>query len=272
MVGSGNIDSGWFFDNVVTNKEAYLGFCLTGSGDNARVGSGNRTTTVYSNDFLNKDIKAAICMSWGSHHGDWDHSQNLLRAPLTSSTSGLACSMYAYNPSGTLHTMGLGGTLGEAIRLKQNNTTTYAQYNPGDSGGVHIALMGDPTIRLFAAKPPSALAIAADSNHHPVLSWQASADSPVLGYYVYRAADPNGPLHAFDARSRYPDHLDRQQHLVRDIHLPGQGREVGNNRQRDLRQYQPGYFRAPSPPRQTPPARWSSARHAIARTRELPRP
>lgn len=193
LVGSDNLHTGWFFNKLVTDKEGYLGFSLTGSGDNARVGSGNRTTTVYSRDFLNQDIKTAICMSWGSHHGDWDHSQNLLRAPLTSSTSGLA-SMYAYNPSGNLHTMGLGGTLGETIRLKQNNTTTYSQYQPTDSGGVHIALMGDPTIRLFAVKPPSALSIIADSNHHPVLSWQASADSPLLGYYVYRAADASGPF------------------------------------------------------------------------------
>ncbi|MCX7044313.1 MAG: IPT/TIG domain-containing protein [Candidatus Sumerlaeota bacterium] len=193
LVGAGNLITGWFYDKLVTNNEAYLGFCLTGSGDNARVGSGNRTTTVYSNDFLNKDIKATFCMSWGSHHGDWDHGSNLLRAPLTSANYGLA-SMYAFNPSGYLHTLGLGGDFGEAIRLKQNNTTTYSQYDPSHSGGVHIALMGDPTLRLFAVKPPSALTVSKDGNHHPMLSWQASTDSSLLGYYVYRSTDRNGPF------------------------------------------------------------------------------
>lgn len=193
LVGPGNLDSGWFYNKLVTNAEAYLGFCLTGSGDNARVGSGNRTTTVYSGDFLNTDIKAAFCMSWGSHHGDWDHSQNLLRAPLTSSTFGLT-SIYGYYPSSYLHTLGIGGTFGEAIRLKQNNTTTYAQYDASHSGGVHIALMGDPTLRLFAVKPPSALNIGKDSDNHPVLSWHASTDSALVGYYVYRGADRNGPF------------------------------------------------------------------------------
>jgi hypothetical protein len=193
LVGSGNLDNGWFYPKLVTNNEAYLGFNLTGSGDNARVGSGNRTTTVYSNDYLNKDIKTLFCMSWGSHHGDWDHPQNLLRAPLTSSTFGLA-SISAFNPSGNLHTLGIGGTFGEAIRLKQNNTTTYSQYNANDSGGIHIALMGDPTLRLFAVTPPSELTITKDGNNHPLLSWQASKDDALLGYYVYRSADKNGPF------------------------------------------------------------------------------
>ncbi len=193
LVGAGNLDSGWFYPKLVTNKEAYLGLCVTGSGDNGRVGSGDRTTTVYSRDFTNADIKVAFCTTWGSHHGDWDHPQNLLRAPLTSSSSGLT-NVYGYFPSGYMHTMGLGGTVGEAIRLKQNNTATYAQYDPGNSGGVHIALMGDPTLRLFAVSPPSALTITKDGKDHPVLAWQASTDNALLGYYVYRGSNPNGPF------------------------------------------------------------------------------
>lgn len=187
IVGAGNVMSGSFLKQIITNKAEYLGFALTGAGNNG--GSAD----VKTEHFYRSDPKVAFYMTYGSHHGDWDHAGNLLRAPLGSATSGLA-NMYGYFPSSHLHTLGLGGTFGEVIRLKQNNTTTYGQYDPNFSGGVHIALMGDPTLRLFAVSPPSALTITTDGDRHPVLAWHASTDSPQVRYYVYRAADKDGPF------------------------------------------------------------------------------
>ena len=193
LVGASNLVSGYFHQEFVTSKQAYLGFCVTGSGDNQRIGPGATAATMFSEDYATNAINLVFSMSFGSHHGDWDKVRNLLRAPLASSTNGLA-SVYGLRPSCYLHTLGLGGTFGETIRLKQNNTTTYPLYDSSQSGGIHIALMGDPTLRLFTVKPPSALITSKDGNNHPVLSWQASTDSPLLGYYVYRGADPNGPF------------------------------------------------------------------------------
>jgi hypothetical protein len=58
---------------------------------------------------------------------------------------------------------------------------------------VHIALMGDPTLRLQYVAPPSALdaiEVAGDVE----LTWEASPDAGILGYNVYRSADPGGPF------------------------------------------------------------------------------
>lgn len=187
LVGPGNVDSGEFQTSLIANNEEYLGFAVVGGGDN------DRTNDVYSNDFYKSDPKAAFYMTFGSHHGDWDQRRNLLRAPLGTATCGLT-NMYGFYPSAYLHSLGVGGTFGEAIRLRQNNTTTYEQYDAQNSGGVHIALMGDPTLRLFAVMPPSALSLSKDGGNHPVLSWQASSDAALLGYYVYRAADAAGPF------------------------------------------------------------------------------
>jgi len=52
--------------------------------------------------------------------------------------------------------------------------------------------MGDPTLRMHPVQPANALT--AWTNVASVqLSWTASYDS-VLGYHVYRAADPSGPF------------------------------------------------------------------------------
>jgi hypothetical protein len=58
---------------------------------------------------------------------------------------------------------------------------------------VHIALMGDPTLRLQYVAPPSALD-AIDVAGDVELTWEASPDAGILGYNVYRSADPGGPF------------------------------------------------------------------------------
>lgn len=141
---------------------------------------------------------------FGSHFCDWDYANNILRAPLCT-TTGLM-SIYSSYPHWLLHRMALGGTTGEAARLTQNNrflntpddvTPTFGPsiYLPQTSkaGGTHITLMGDPTLRLLAVAPPTALTMTKNDRDYPVLSWTASADA-TLGYHIYRAARADGPF------------------------------------------------------------------------------
>jgi hypothetical protein len=90
--------------------------------------------------------------------------------------------------------MALGETIGFSTRLTQNNgplglyrnqTNTYA-------GLVHIALMGDPTLRMHPVMPAVNLAGVASSSGIQ-LNWSGSLDQ-VIGYNVYRATDPSGPF------------------------------------------------------------------------------
>lgn len=186
IVGTQNVVSGSFRANILTKQEEYLAVCLLGGGTNDRCGD------VYSSLWAKEDPKAMVVMSWGSNFIDWDQSSNVLRAPLLSSTYGLISLSFSW-PYCYLHTIGLGGTFGEASLLKQNNATSYQPYDPF-VGGVHSPLLGDPTLRLFAVKPPAALTTSIDASSHPVLSWQASTDIALLGYHVYRAADSGGPF------------------------------------------------------------------------------
>lgn len=137
-------------------------------------------------DFAGKPTKAVFTLLFGSYFGDWDTRDNLLRAPLAAETHGLVA-VWAGRPHWFLHPMGLGETIGYCARLTQNNRGTY-QPTGTFAGGVHVALMGDPTLRLHMVAPPSEPKLEGGK-----LTWTASPD-PGATYHVYHAADGKGPF------------------------------------------------------------------------------
>jgi len=144
-------------------------------------------------DFVGGDIRAVFVMLFGSWCGDWDNQDNIVRSVLATPTYGLV-SIYTGVPHWFLHPMGLGETVGYCARLTQNNTAPglyQTQVNPC-ANMVHIALMGDPTLRLNPVAPPASLTGAPDTGR-VALTWTASPDPQILGYLVYRSASVNGP-------------------------------------------------------------------------------
>ena len=86
--------------------------------------------------------------------------------------------------------MALGGTIGQSARLTQNNRGLYVPTG-GFTHGIHVALMGDPTLRLHMVAPPSAVKRTVDGSKVRV-TWQASADAGAT-YHVYSASEEKGP-------------------------------------------------------------------------------
>jgi hypothetical protein len=140
--------------------------------------------------FASAESRAVFTGLFGSYMGDWDRSDSLLRAPLANAGAGLAA-IWAGRPFWYLHAMGLGHTIGFCTRTTQNNLTLY----PPNSAarGVHVALMGDPTLRLHPITPPSDLAAVRRGARVVDLAWTDSVE-PVAGYHVYRGVDPAGPF------------------------------------------------------------------------------
>jgi hypothetical protein len=130
-------------------------------------------------------------MFFGSRFGDWDSQNNFLRASLATPTYTLT-SAWAARPNWFFHHMALGETIGFSTRLTQNNNNVLYD-GSFCSHGVHIALMGDPTLRMHPVAPPSALLIATNSSGGVDLNWNASPDA-VTGYHVYRASTASGPF------------------------------------------------------------------------------
>ena len=135
-------------------------------------------------------------MLFGSYFGDWDVQNNFLRAPLASKTHALT-NFWAGRPHWHVHHMALGETIGYGARLSQNNGTLYTA---GFSARrVHVALMGDPSLRMHILTPPSNFQTALVNDSSVIsLSWKAATDT-VIGYYVYRMADSSGAYELMDS-------------------------------------------------------------------------
>jgi hypothetical protein len=141
-------------------------------------------------DFAANPNNSIFSMLFGSYFGDWNVQDNLLRAPLCANPPSLT-DCWAGRPNWFFHHMALGENIGYSARLSQNNTNVYLPQNYG-AGFVHVALMGDPSLRTDYIKPPAALTITAPFHSGAVLNWTASPDAGVIGYYVYRTDSQYG--------------------------------------------------------------------------------
>lgn len=133
-------------------------------------------------DFATDTAHTVFTLLAGSYFGDWDSRGNFLRAPL----GGVSlASAWGGIPKWYLHHMGMGQTIGFGTRITQNNVDEYynGQFNFSQNS-IHIALMGDPTLRARNMPPVSNLV--ATSNANVVsLSWD-KAEGDFEGYFVYR--------------------------------------------------------------------------------------
>jgi len=81
--------------------------------------------------------------------------------------------------------MAMGENIGYDVRLTQNNSSLY--YTNYGGRFVHIALMGDPTLRNDIVAPVSNV-VATSTGNNATITWTASADT-VLGYNIYMKND-----------------------------------------------------------------------------------
>ena len=142
---------------------------------------------AWSVDIVDQDAKAVFVMMFGSWMGEWDSTDNLMRTVLATKSLGLTCS-WSGRPHWFYHHMGLGEPIGYSTRLTMNNNGLYQNQANNQARGVHIALMGDPTLRMHQVAPPSNVTLSGNA-----LTWAASTES-VAGYHVYRAPTAAGPF------------------------------------------------------------------------------
>ncbi|MBK9744011.1 MAG: hypothetical protein IPO94_14115 [Saprospiraceae bacterium] len=133
ILGSENIITGSFRDSLKSNS--YL-FAYGAGGGSYVSAQGITNSTEVASDSL----QAVFTILWGSYFGDWDVTNNLMRAVLGSGTV-LATS---WSSQQTLYHFGLGSTIG---RVNANNQTIP------NSANNFISLLGDPTLRMQYVKP-----------------------------------------------------------------------------------------------------------------------
>ncbi len=140
--------------------------------------SGVGTTNAIAEDSLQGVFSALF----GSYFGDWDASNNLMRATLAQGTILTNC--WSGRPHWYFHHMGLGENIGYSTKVSMNNTTTRYFTPLGFLARFSgMGLMGDPSLRMYVLTPPSNL-VATFDGEDMQLEWTASTD-PGVGYYVY---------------------------------------------------------------------------------------
>ncbi len=134
-------------------------------------------------------------MSMGSYFGDWDNEDNFLRAMITSGNA--LAHMWCGIPNWFLHPMAMGEPIGYcALRTMNNTNGDYSLQNGGFQGAqvgrTHVALMGDPTLRMRYVAPPTAVEVT-NEQWFVQLRWSPSP-STIVGYHIYRIDEANGSI------------------------------------------------------------------------------
>ncbi|MCP4088485.1 MAG: hypothetical protein GY746_01640 [Gammaproteobacteria bacterium] len=180
MFGASNVFALDYFSTMTNNSYLWSYGCGGGTYTSAG-GIGN------TGNFASDSVQTIFTVLFGSYFGDWDCQNNFMRAPLASSSPALLC-FWAGRPNWYFHHMALGDHMGFSTRLSQNNASLY--YAGASARNIHVALMGDPTLRMHVVGPPEGL-FAGEACESINLNWLASSDT-VLGYNIYRSDSLNG--------------------------------------------------------------------------------
>jgi hypothetical protein len=194
--GANNIDStstmGTWTPTLKSTPYLWAYGCGAGSFTSvAGLGNSDSYYDVTTPELYTNDVKAAFTLLFGSWLGDFDAKDNIMRCILALPSYGLTCA-WSGRPHWFLHHMGLGETIGYGARLTQNNGPSGLYQNQINSaaGQIHVALMGDPSLRMHVVAPPTNVRGTTNGSSVTV-NWSASSDN-VVGYHVYRANGTNG--------------------------------------------------------------------------------
>ncbi len=184
-----NDQRGVWIPQVAANDYLLAYGCGAGSYTSiSGLGSGlyNGADTI---ELVNNNVRGVFNLLFGSWLGDWDTEDNILRAPLATD-HGLV-SAWSGRPHWFIHSIGLGEPIGHAARVTQNNNGLYQTQINSSQYRIHVALMGDPTLRLHPVVPVANLNGSANGST-AALTWSASNDSAIVGYHVYRRNGSTG--------------------------------------------------------------------------------
>lgn len=168
-----NVEYASYRDSLL--KKSYL--CSYGAGGGSYTSSNGISTTQ---NMAVDSLQTVFTFLFGSYFGDWDSPNNLLRSALGSGT--VLTNAWSGRPHWAIHHMAMGDHIGYSTRLSMNNSSTYSAGN--FAKGIHISLMGDPSLMMFPI-PAVPTLVLAEAGQHVDLRWGKSPDA-THGYYIYR--------------------------------------------------------------------------------------
>lgn len=183
LVGEANVSTGSFL-----NPNRHLMRCAAAANATYSNANGIGSAAQFAND----SVRTVFASVYGDYLGDWDFETDPLLPALLASKGSVLAVNWAGQPHWLMQGLAAGETIGFCLKETQNAQLNDAYgFNNGTSGA-HTALLGDPTIRATIVAPPQNTT--AVSNCDKVnLHWQASPDTAVVAYLVYRSFEQDGP-------------------------------------------------------------------------------
>lgn len=183
--GTENVDQIYYWSNL--NGNDYLWSYGCGAGSYTSAGGLDDGTSLTTAEVALGYNESTFTMLFGSYFGDWDVSNNLMRAIIANGST-LTCS-WAGRPNWHYHTMARGDNIGASALMSQDMNSDYLSLTFGGGfvtgEGVHVAQLGDPSLRMYYIIPPTDVEVI-NNVSDAELSWTASADGTIDGYNIYR--------------------------------------------------------------------------------------
>jgi hypothetical protein len=173
----------------------YLWSYGCGGGSYTSCSGVSNSTAMAQDSLLNP-----FTMVFGSYFGDWDNQNNFLRAPIASKGWGLAAA-WAGRPYWMMHEAALGAPLYQCVKSTYNCTNVYSVGSSGS--GVHVALMGDPTLRVFPVANLQQVTATNNCEGIATIQWQKStdqADSIIIEIWQNNQWNPFGTTVGIDTQ------------------------------------------------------------------------
>jgi hypothetical protein len=155
-------------------------------------GDGSYTScsgVVNTNTFATDSMTSPFSAFFGSYFGDWDNTNALMRAGIAS-RSLILTAMWSGRPVYYYHQMALGYPVGYCATLSANSSRSL-YHSEFASNGVHMALLGDPSLRLHPITPASNPTATATCDNI-IVNWTNSTDTGIFEHRIYRAATADG--------------------------------------------------------------------------------
>lgn len=172
-------------DRYELQKQDYMWYY--GCGPGAYLASHE---ALYSEELAKSPHYVAFNLIFGSYNGDWDSENNLLRSAIASQPLGFTA-VWAGRPHWFFHHLGFAYNIGYSTKLTQNAyPANYTAVSPFARRMNHIALMGDPTLRMSYFQKPTNLKIEYVNNGVEI-KWDYPESNGVT-FNIYRSDNLNG--------------------------------------------------------------------------------
>lgn len=145
-----------------------------------------------SSNYATDSIQSIFAALHGNYFGDWDYETDPLLPALLASKGGVLAVNWGGKPHWMKQGLASGETIGHCLVETQNAQYNDAYGHFSAESGIHVSLLGDPTLRARVVPPARNLSVQSNCNRVS-LHWDASTDPEVNAYLVYRAFSQDGP-------------------------------------------------------------------------------